>query len=44
MRVALWILAVLANLTVLERLVAVWRQLRGRETGEPSEGSSAPRG
>jgi len=35
MRIVLWILAVLANLTVLERLVAVWRQLRGRETGEP---------
>jgi CDP-diacylglycerol--glycerol-3-phosphate 3-phosphatidyltransferase len=35
MRIVLWILAVLANLTVLERLVAVWRQLHGRETGEP---------
>jgi len=35
MRIVLWILAVLANLTVLERLVAVWRQLRGRQTGEP---------
>jgi len=35
MRIVLWILAVLTNLTVLERIVGVWRQLRARQTEEP---------
>ncbi len=40
-RIALWILAVLANLTVLERLFATWRRLRRAETtSTTSQGSS----
>lgn len=36
-RIALWTLAVLANLTAAQRVLAVWQALRGEHEGPPAE-------
>jgi hypothetical protein len=36
-RIALWILAVLANLTAIQRLYLIWRKIREEAKGEPSD-------
>lgn len=36
-RIALWILAILANLTALQRLYLIWRKTREGAKGEPSD-------
>ena len=36
-RIALWILAILANATALQRLYLIWRKTREEAKGEPSD-------